>query len=88
MVIADDGARADFVAADLLAQAEHSPEAQALLVTNSKSLAEQVAAGAAPDAIPVARGNTARVRRQSAPHVVDSLETAFEVSPMTTRPSI
>jgi histidinol dehydrogenase len=41
MVIADDSARADFVAADLLAQAEHSPDAQALLVTNSKSLANR-----------------------------------------------
>src|SRR5258708_24380959 len=29
MVIADGGARADFVAADLLAQAEHSADAQA-----------------------------------------------------------
>jgi histidinol dehydrogenase len=44
LVIADDGARADFVAADLLAQAEHSPEAQALLVTDSASLAAAVAA--------------------------------------------
>jgi histidinol dehydrogenase len=39
MVIADDEARADFVAADLLAQAEHSPDAQALLVTTERSLA-------------------------------------------------
>src|SRR5208282_472465 len=40
LVIADDGARADFVAADLLAQAEHSPDAQALLVTPSGALAK------------------------------------------------
>src|SRR5258708_993320 len=33
MVIADEEARANFVAADLLAQAEHSPEAQAILLT-------------------------------------------------------
>ena len=43
MVIADDTARADFVAADLLAQAEHGPEAQSLLVTTSAALAEEVA---------------------------------------------
>src|SRR5579863_5087764 len=43
MVIADDSARADFVAADLLAQAEHSPEAQCLLVTTSAQLAEDTA---------------------------------------------
>ena len=39
LVIADEGARADFVAADLLAQAEHSPDAQVLLVTDSRRLA-------------------------------------------------
>jgi histidinol dehydrogenase len=43
MVIADDSARADFVAADLLAQAEHSPEAQAILITTDAALAEAVA---------------------------------------------
>ena len=43
LVIADDGARADFVAADLLAQAEHDRQAQALLVTDSRQLAARVA---------------------------------------------
>src|SRR5215469_12637193 len=43
LVIADDSARPDFVAADLLAQAEHDPLAQAVLLTTSSSLAEQVA---------------------------------------------
>jgi histidinol dehydrogenase len=42
MVIADDTARADFVAADLLAQAEHDTQAQALLVTSSLVLARAV----------------------------------------------
>jgi histidinol dehydrogenase len=44
MVIADETARADFVAADLLAQAEHDAQAQAILVTNSRRLAESVSA--------------------------------------------
>jgi histidinol dehydrogenase len=44
LVVADDTARADFVAADLLAQAEHDVLAQALLVTVSAGLARQVAA--------------------------------------------
>jgi histidinol dehydrogenase len=44
MVIADDSADASFVAADLLAQAEHDPGAQVLLVTTSCTLCEQVAA--------------------------------------------
>jgi histidinol dehydrogenase len=42
MVIADDSARPEFVAADLLAQAEHDSQAQALLVTSSASLAQAV----------------------------------------------
>ena len=42
MVIADDEARADFVAADLLAQAEHGPEAQAILLTTDQALASAV----------------------------------------------
>ncbi len=44
LVIADESARAEFVAADLLAQAEHDPQAQAILVTSSAALAEAVAA--------------------------------------------
>jgi histidinol dehydrogenase len=47
MVVADSSARADFVAADLLAQAEHDPLAQALLVTPSAQLATQVNAAIA-----------------------------------------
>lgn len=43
LVIADGSARADFVAADLLAQAEHDPDAQAILVTTSAALARDVA---------------------------------------------
>ncbi len=42
MVVADDSARAEFVAADLLAQAEHDTQAQAILVTSSRALAEAV----------------------------------------------
>jgi histidinol dehydrogenase len=40
LVVADDSARPDFVAADLLAQAEHDAQAQAILVTSSRALAE------------------------------------------------
>ncbi len=44
LVIADETARAGFVAADLLAQAEHDPLSQALLLTPSAALAAAVAA--------------------------------------------
>jgi histidinol dehydrogenase len=43
MVIADDAARAELVAADLLAQAEHDVQSQAILVTPSSALATAVA---------------------------------------------
>ena len=44
LVLADETARADFVAADLLAQAEHDPQSQAILVTPSAQLASEVVA--------------------------------------------
>jgi len=42
LVIADDSANAKFVAADLLAQAEHDTIAQVILVTSSRTLANAV----------------------------------------------
>ena len=44
LVVADDTARADFVAADLLAQAEHDGQSQAILITPSRKLAQATAA--------------------------------------------
>jgi histidinol dehydrogenase len=81
LVIADDGARAEFVAADLLAQAEHDIQAQALLVTPSRPLAEAVAAAVAGQA----RGLSRRaILEQSLASsrclVVGSLERAVEVA--------
>ena len=43
-VLADDSARPDFVAADLLSQAEHGVDSQVLLVTTSENLIQQVEA--------------------------------------------
>jgi histidinol dehydrogenase len=81
LVIADDSARADFVAADLLAQAEHSPDAQAILVTPSSALAE-----AAAREVTRQSGLLSRKRileeslRQMRFIVVDSLESAFDIA--------
>src|SRR5262245_42343431 len=44
LVVADDTARPDLVAADLLAQAEHDTQAQAILVTPSRALAQSAVA--------------------------------------------
>ena len=42
LVIADDNARADFVAADFLSQAEHGPDSQSILLTTSERLIEEL----------------------------------------------
>lgn len=42
LIVADESARADFVAADLLAQAEHGEDASSLLLTTSEILAAAV----------------------------------------------
>ena len=42
LVIADGNANADWIAADLLAQAEHDEAAQSILMTDSRELAEHV----------------------------------------------
>jgi histidinol dehydrogenase len=41
-VLADESANPEFVASDLLSQAEHGPDSQSILVTNSPKLAEVV----------------------------------------------
>ncbi len=43
VIVADENARANFIAADLLAQAEHDEQASALLITTSETLARMVA---------------------------------------------
>ena len=47
VVVADESARPDWVAADLLAQAEHDPVAAPIAIVTSRALAEKVAAAAA-----------------------------------------
>ncbi|WP_316226731.1 histidinol dehydrogenase [Bradyrhizobium sp. SZCCHNS3052] len=43
LVIADNSGNADWIAADLLAQAEHDASAQSILITDSRRLADDVA---------------------------------------------
>lgn len=81
LVIADDSADPDFVAADLVSQAEHDELAAAVLVTDSPDLADQVAA--CLEARATATKHSARVREaidgvQSALVLVDDLEQAAD----------
>jgi histidinol dehydrogenase len=55
VVIADGSARADFVAADLLAQAEHAEDASAILLTTSEDLARDTAAEVTKQAASLSR---------------------------------
>ena len=81
LVIADDSARADFVAADLLAQAEHSADAQALLVTTSAALAEEVARAVRLQSQDLSRSRIlAESVRAMRLLVVDSLEIALQIA--------
>ncbi len=81
LVIADESARADFVAADLLAQAEHDTQAQAILVTASRALAETVAAAVASQRLALSRRAILEQSLASSRCiVVRNLESALEVA--------
>ena len=80
-VIADETAQPQFVASDLLAQAEHSEDAQVLLVTTSRGLAAEVIAEVTLQMAELPR--RAIVERSIAGSrviVVPDLESAFDVS--------
>ncbi len=81
MVIADASADPNFVAADLLAQAEHDPRAQALLVTPSAALAQAVAAAVERQAATLSRrAILEHSLRASRALVVEDLESAVAVA--------
>jgi len=82
LVIADDTAQPDCVAADLLSQAEHDVLSSAILVTTSRNLAGEVAAAIQKQLTALSREEIAResIRRFGAILVVPSLEDAVELA--------
>ena len=81
LVIADESARPAFVAADLLAQAEHSVDAQVVLVTISRKVAEACVAEVARQLAVLPRREIAvRAIAESRVIVVPTLAAAMEVS--------
>ncbi|MFK5645751.1 histidinol dehydrogenase [Ornithinimicrobium sp. LYQ121] len=81
LVIADAGADAEFVAADLLSQAEHGPDSQVVLLTDSADLAARVAQQVEEQVESLPRADIARKALASSRLVVvPDLDTAFEVS--------
>ncbi len=81
LVIADQKASAEFVASDLLSQAEHGVDSQVVLVTTSAELATDVAVALDRQLTPLSR---ASIAAQSLEHarviIVDDLRTAAAVS--------
>ncbi|WP_312946124.1 histidinol dehydrogenase [Superficieibacter sp.] len=60
LVIADSGATPDFVASDLLSQAEHGPDSQVILLTPDAALAGRVAEAVERQLADLPRADTAR----------------------------
>ena len=61
LVIADSGATPDFVASDLLSQAEHGPDSQVILLTPDADLGSRVAEAVERQLAALPRAETARV---------------------------
>jgi len=81
LVIADAQANPVFVAADLLSQAEHGPDSQVVLVTDSAALLDKVAAEVDRQCAQLPRGAIAeQALPQSRLIAVTSLAQAVEVS--------
>ena len=78
VIIADETARADFIAADMLAQAEHDEEASSILLTTDDALAERVADEIEKQTRKLARSQVieASLKQYGAIIVVNSLEEA------------
>lgn len=81
LVIADQNANAAFIAADLLAQAEHGPDTQVFLVTDSTKLAAKVTGQIGQQLATLRRKETIiRALKASKIIVVDDIVTAFKIS--------
>jgi histidinol dehydrogenase len=81
LVIADETANPTFVAADLLSQAEHGADSQALLVTTSATLGRAVIAAVAEQQARLKRGTLVDAAlAHSSVIVAGDLKMAFEIS--------
>lgn len=81
LVIADAGASPEFVAADLLAQAEHGPDSQVILLGDAPALIDAVLDCVETQIENLPRADIARRALEHARFVVtDSLDSAFDIS--------
>ena len=82
LVIADDGARPDFIAADLLSQAEHDVLSSAILITDSARLARAVVQALEAQLQELARAEIAKesLKKYGAIIVVKTMADAIEMA--------
>jgi histidinol dehydrogenase len=81
LVIADETADADFIASDLLSQAEHGPDSQVVLVTPSPVIADQVTDAVQAQLKQLSRAVIAEKALASSLIIISaSLEQAVEIS--------
>ena len=82
LVLADETANPRYVAADLLSQAEHDPDARAILVTTSRKLADEVSAEVERQLRTLSRAEVARksLADNGAIIVTQSLEEGVEIA--------
>jgi histidinol dehydrogenase len=81
VIVADDSARAAYVASDLLAQAEHGEDASAILLTTSNTLALEVVRELATQTSRLSRAKVieASLARYGAIVVVDDMDAACAI---------
>lgn len=81
LVIADERANPEFIAADLLSQAEHGADSQVILLCNSERIIEKTQQALTEQLAKLSRKDTAeQALANSSLILVDSVEQAFAVS--------
>ncbi len=82
LIVADDSANPAYIAADMLAQAEHDPQALALLITTSQSVADGVVVELEKQLPRLSREDIARTSLQKRGTVllVDSIEQGIDLA--------
>ena len=87
LVIADDGARPEFIAADLLSQAEHDVLSSAILITDSAKLAQAATEAIKTQLSRLARADIARESLQKfgaifvVKKMIDAIDMANRIAP-------
>jgi histidinol dehydrogenase len=82
LIIADEDSEAEFIAADMLSQAEHDPDSTAILISTSMSVAKEVLKEISKQITKIKRSKIARASmdKNGCIFVVEGLKKAVEIS--------